>query len=215
MAPIIGITADLHKTRHRVGVAYANAVLSGGGIPIILPPLVGEVPHYVSICDGFVFSGGDDPIMEQWGVSTHPRATVVETQRQEFELSLLEKLQTMPELPVLGICLGMQWMGLLAGGTLDQDLSSPIAENHADKEHGITGAIGSGIVHSHHHQAMKTSGDLLVAARAEDGVIEAIQDDSRNWYVGVQWHPERTTDQGLGQGLFDQLVVAAQSGVTT
>ena len=46
-------------------------------------------------------------------------------------------------------------------------------------------------------------------------MIEAIQDESRNWYVGVQWHPERTTDEMLGQGLFDQLVAAAQSGVTT
>ena len=215
MTRIIGITSDLHETRHRVSVAYANAVLKGGGTPIILPPLIGEELKYISICDGFVFSGGDDPNMERWGVSTHPSATVVRKQRQEFELSLLEKLQPLPEVPVLGVCLGMQWMGLIAGGILDQDLSSPIAENHADTEHAIEGTIGSGLVHSHHHQAMTTSGNLMVAARAEDGVIEAIQDESRSWYVGVQWHPERTTDEMLGQGLFDQLVAAAQSGVTT
>ena len=215
MAPMIGITSDLHETRYRVGAAYANAVLKGGGTPIILPPLIGEESKYISICDGFVFSGGDDPNMERWGVSTHPSATVVNKQRQDFELTLLEKLQTLPEIPVLGVCLGMQWMGLIAGGTLDQDLSSPIAENHADTEHAIEGTIGFGIVHSHHHQAMTTSGNLMVAARADDGMIEAIQDESRNWYVGVQWHPERTTDEMLGQGLFDQLVAAAQSGVTT
>ena len=215
MPPMIGITSDLHETRHRVSGAYANAVLNAGGIPIILPPLIGEESKYISICDGFVFSGGDDPNMERWGVSTHPSATVVRKQRQEFELSLLEKLQPLPEVPVLGVCLGMQWMGLIAGGILDQDLSSPIAENHADTEHAIEGTIGSGLVHSHHHQAMTTSGNLMVAARAEDGVIEAIQDGSRNWYVGVQWHPERTTDGVLGQGLFDQLVAAARSGVTT
>ncbi len=89
-----------------------------------------------------------------------------------------------------------------------------IAENHADTDHAIQGTIGFGIVHSHHHQAMTTSGNLMVAARADDGMIEAIQDESRSWYVGVQWHPERTTDGMLGQGLFDQLVAAAQSGVT-
>ena len=215
MAPMIGITSDLHETRYRVGAAYANAVLKAGGTPIILPPLIGEESKYISICDGFVFSGGDDPNMERWGVSTHPSATVVNKQRQDFELTLLEKLQTLPEIPVLGVCLGMQWMGLIAGGTLDQDLSSPIAENHADTEHAIEGTIGFGIVRSHHHQAMTTSGNLTVAARADDGMIEAIQDESRSWYVGVQWHPERTTDEMLGQGLFDQLVAAAQSGVTT
>jgi gamma-glutamyl-gamma-aminobutyrate hydrolase PuuD len=64
MTRIIGITSDLHETRHRVGVAYANAVLKGGGTPIILPPLIGEELKYISICDGFVFSGGDDPNME-------------------------------------------------------------------------------------------------------------------------------------------------------
>ena len=101
MAPMIGITSDLHETRHRVGVAYANAVLKGGGTPIILPPLIGEESKYISICDGFVFSGGDDPNMEQWGVSTHPSATVVNKQRQDFELTLLEKLQTLPSLVLL------------------------------------------------------------------------------------------------------------------
>jgi putative glutamine amidotransferase len=215
MAPIIGITADLHETRHRVGAAYALAVLKAGGTPIILPPIVGTESHFVSLCDGFVFSGGDDPDMEQWGVVTHPNATVVEKQRQEFELAMLEQLQSEPGIPVLGVCLGMQWMGLIAGGDLDQHLSSPLAENHADAEHPIVGTIGSGTVHSHHHQAMATAGNLVVAARSDDGVIEAIQDEARSWYVGVQWHPERTSDERLGQGLFDQLVAAATSGITS
>lgn len=214
MAPIIGITSDLHETRFKVGVAYAGAVVKAGGVPIILPPIVGMEPHVLSVCDGFVFTGGDDPCMEHWGVSTHPKAKIVPKQRQEFELALLEKLQSVPEIPVLGVCLGMQWMGLLAGATLEQDLPTPLAENHADSIHEIQGHIGSGTVHSHHHQALVSAGDLVVTARANDGVIEAVEDQSRTWYVGVQWHPERTDNDVLGQGLFDQLVSAAKSGVT-
>lgn len=215
MGPIIGITSDLHESRNRVGIAYANAIFRAGGTPIILPTVLGMESHFISICDGFLFSGGDDPDMGQWGVSTHPLATVVKKERQEFELSLLTMLQPLHEIPVLGVCLGMQWMGLIAGGTLDQDLKSPLAENHVDSEHLIEGTLGSGIVHSNHHQAMATPGSLAITARSEDGVIEAIQDESRNWYVGVQWHPERTIDAGLGQGLFNQLVIATKSGVVT
>ena len=215
MAPIIGITSDMHETRHRVGAAYAHAIVKAGGLPIILPPIVGMEAHYISICDGFVFTGGDDPHMERWGISTHPKAKIVSKLRQQFELVLLEKLQSTPEIPVFGVCLGMQWMGLLAGATLEQDLSTPFAENHADKDHRVEGQIGSGIVHSHHHQALTSAGNLVVTARADDGVIEAVEDQSRAWYVGVQWHPERTDDDVLGQGLFDQLVGTAKSGDTT
>lgn len=215
MATIIGITSEIHETRHRVGSAYANAVVKAGGVPVILPPIAGMAVHFLSICDGFVFTGGDDPHMERWGVTTHPNAKVVSKQRQEFELTLLEKLQSAPEVPVFGVCLGMQWMGLLAGATLEQDLPSSLAENHADADHMIEGLIGSGIVHSHHHQALTSAGNLTVTARADDGVIEAVEDQSRAWYVGVQWHPERTDNEELGQRLFDQLVSTANSGVTT
>jgi gamma-glutamyl-gamma-aminobutyrate hydrolase PuuD len=215
MAPIIGITSDLHEARNRVGAAYAIAVVKAGGTPVILPPIAGLETHFLSICDGFVFTGGDDPHMARWGVSTHPNAKIVPKQRQEFELTLLEQLQSVPEIPVLGVCLGMQWMGLLAGGTLEQDLPSPLAENHADVDHAIQGTIGSGAVHSHHHQALTSAGNLTVTARAEDGVIEAIEDRTRAWYVGVQWHPERMDDCALGQELFNHLVMTAKSGVTT
>jgi len=118
-------------------------------------------------------------------------------------------LQYREDVPVLGVCLGMQWMSLVAGGRIDQDMSEQLAQIHADGNHSIVGSLGAGIVDSHHHQAIVDAGSLVVVATSKDGVIEAVQDPHRHWYVGVQWHPERTEDVELGQGLFNQLIHAS------
>ena len=64
-------------------------------------------------------------------------------------------------------------------------------------------------MHSHHHQAMSNAGSLEIIATADDGIIEAVRDSNRLWYVGVQWHPERTENVKLGQELFNQLIQAS------
>ena len=124
--PIIGITSDPSEGKYHVSRAYSTMVAESGGIPVILPCLVSEVEDYIQRCDGFIFTGGDDPIMEQWGIDTHPKATKIDAERQEFELALLEALDHDPARPVLGVCLGMQLMGLHAGGILDQYLPESI-----------------------------------------------------------------------------------------
>ncbi len=209
MAPIIGITADIIKNKHCAGEAYSRAIHIAGGMPVILPPEVGCIDAYVDRCDGFVFTGGDDPIMEAYGIQTHPKATKVHEHRQEFELALLTKLQECPEVPIFGICLGMQFMGLQAGATLIQHLDGDVLSIHQKGEHNIVGDLGDGVVHTHHHQALSDSGSLDVIARSEDGVIEAVADKSKPWYIGVQWHPERTEHAILGQALFNDFVAAA------
>lgn len=211
MRPIIGITSDCIEGRYRVSEQYAACITYGGGIPVILPPILDLQEHFLSLCDGFVFTGGDDPMMEQWGIETDPSATPCHKDRQKFETSMLEKLSDLPDKPVFGICLGMQWMGLLAGGTLVQNLEGKHAMHHKSGSHFVSGTLGEGVVHTSHHQAMNETGSLTIAALAEDGIIEAVSDSARNWYVGVQWHPERTKDEKLGQGLFNQLCEAARS----
>jgi putative glutamine amidotransferase len=208
MRPTIGITADHHEKRHKVAVAYSVSVISAGGTPIILPPISSQSEQYLSICDGFVFTGGDDPRMEHWGIKTHHNAKPVSKERQTSELALLSSLQEHPNVPVFGICFGMQLMGLMAGGSINQDLQEPVATNHRTGEHEILGELGTGFVHTNHHQAIVDPGRLSVVATANDGVIEAVQDHTKNWYVGVQWHPERTIDPKLGQSLFDSFVSA-------
>lgn len=214
--PIVGITCDLQGGRARVRTTYAEAVVRAGGSPLLLPPMAGLAETHAELCDALVMTGGDDPIMEAFGVATHPEATKVAPERQEYELALLTAWNEQGDKPLLGVCLGMQYMALAAGGTLDQHLPDT-TETHADhageRVHAIDserGVLPDGRVTSHHHQAVSEAGSLAVIARAHDGVIEGVADPARRFALGVQWHPERTKDPALGQSLFDRLVEAAR-----
>lgn len=211
--PVIGITADLADDRYRVSRAYADLIERAGGVPIVLPPRPGSGPAILNLCDGFVLTGGDDPSMECFGEPTHPRATPVHPDRQSFELELLALLAPR-DAPLLGVCLGMQLMGLAAGGRLDQHLPDSLDSAALHWDHGahdVAGTLGTGTVHSHHRQALTDAGSLDVIATAADGVIEAIRDSGRPFRVGVQWHPERTDTPALGSDLFRDLVSAART----
>lgn len=235
-APLVGITCDLvpHPRSARptctVALAYAQCVARAGGTPLFLPPIPELVPAHFAACDAFVFTGGDDPRTEPFGQPTHPKACVMNPQRQDYETALLRALATQrPDAPVLGICLGMQLMALVAGGTMNQHLPDtlPTHADHAGKDHrvhpepGPRGLFASvpawaglqfeGPAASHHKQAVSNPGSLLVLARSHDGVIEGVGDPRRRFYVGVQWHPERTSDDRLGQSLFDAFVRAARA----
>lgn len=213
--PVIGMTTDMEDDRLTVRSHYARIVHEEGGVPMLLPPIVALAERYVAQCDGVILTGGDDPIMEQWGVATHPQAKKIHPDRQAFELALLDALDRSSSRPVLGVCLGMQLMGLRAGGTLDQFLPETLATagDHWDrKPHAVRGELGEGVVLSHHRQALTDAGRLRVVATAPDGVIEAVDDPARRFYLGVQWHPERTEDEALGRGIIRRLVAAARRG---
>ncbi len=220
-SPLIGITCDLQDGRVRVRPGYAASVIEAGGTPLLLPPIPRAAPHYARLCDAFILTGGDDPIMENFGVPTHAAATRVAPERQSFELALLEELGARYQAkPVLGVCLGMQYMALAAGGALDQHLpeSTPThADHYGDAVHAIeleevTSALSEGQVCSHHRQAVSDAGRMRVLARSSDGLIEAIDDPTRPFFLGVQWHPERTEDERNGKALFRELVTRARDG---
>ncbi len=241
-APLVGITADItfpdgkpQSLRATCALTYARAVARAGGAPVILPPIVELIPEQVRRCDAFVLTGGDDPRTEPFGEPTHARAMLVHADRQAYETALLQALgaTARARTPVLGVCLGMQMMALVAGGRLNQHLpdDTPTAAQHTgDRAHAIVldetaegaaqGAAARGfrlvpgeqLVTSHHHQAVRDPGRLRVLARAPDGVIEAIYDPARPFYLGVQWHPERTSAAALGDELFRSLVASARAG---
>jgi putative glutamine amidotransferase len=214
--PLVGITCDLivHNAIERAAAAsaYARAVERAGGVPVLLPPVPAMASALFDRIDALVLTGGDDPRTEPFGEPTHPEAVPIHPDRQAFEVALVELAQETPTKPVLGVCLGMQLMALVAGGRLDQHMpdTTPTHEDHQDAEHAVRPAgktpFASGTVRSRHHQCITDPGRLAVVAEAPDGVIEAIQDPSRPFYMGVQWHPERTPDSTLGQGLFDALL---------
>jgi putative glutamine amidotransferase len=109
----------------------------------------------------------------------------------------------------------MQLMALHAGGRLNQYLPETLASHamHKNSEHriapvGTSGLLRAGVVWSNHRQAVDDPGTLRIIARSEDGVVEGIVDASRHWWLGVQWHPERTSEAAVGQELFNALTAA-------
>ncbi len=233
--PIIGISADVSEPRPNAlrmecALAYCRAVAEAGGDPVVLPPIIEQIPRQLQWCRGFVLTGGDDPRMESFGEPTHPAAKPMHRVRQEYEVALLRALAAPANaaVPVLGVCLGMQLMALCASGRLNQHMPDdvPTSAQHAGnarhrlriaKSGGpadslLALAAGAEVV-SHHRQAVTDPGRLRVVATAEDGIIEAIDDPARPFYLGVQWHPERTPDAAAGSAIFLALVSAARGGI--
>lgn len=237
MPVIVGLTCSLDEKDARVRATYIRAVVLAGGVPILLPPPRATDSHkesvsspdstsdeslraiaraHLDLCHAVVFTGGPDPRTERYGEPTHPAAEPLHPDRQRYEEALLAALDERRVMPALGVCLGMQLMALHAGGSLNQHLPDN-TKTHADHMHDrahaiqpIAGApISPGTVTSHHHQAVRDPGSLRVIARAHDGVIEAVDDPTRPFYLGVQWHPERTAEPALGIDLFQQLIRAA------
>ncbi len=216
--PLVAITTDLIDRNARptaiCTTAYAHRVTQAGGLPILLPPIPQLAPDAAARFDAFVFTGGDDPVTEPFGVPTHPKADRLHPDRQAFEIALLTQLRDHhPDKPVLAICLGMQLMALLAAGTLDQYMpdTTPSAQRHWDADHPIIPEqncdwLTAANVHSRHKQAVATPGSLTIAARSDDNIIEALHDPARSFYRGVQWHPERTDTPALGANLFKLLI---------
>src|SRR5262245_64466361 len=148
-SPLIGLTADAGPDRFTLNRSYVDAVIKAGGTPVILPCVAQRSAEFVAICDGIILTGGDDPITTRWGEPLHHKAKPVDPARQEFELALLDAMSAGADIPALGICLGMQLMGLHSGGRLDQYLPDtlPTAELHWDRRaHEVSGALGEGIV---------------------------------------------------------------------
>lgn len=213
MRVLIGITCDYLKPRFRLNRAYADCVLAAGGVPLLLPPAEEFFGECLDRLDGVLLTGGGDIDTRAFNVPLHAKADLMDPRRQCGELALLKALDQRPDMPVLGICLGMQLMGLHAGGSLIQHLPDvvPGSECHqADRLHGVKSEFGNGGVTSSHHQALAETGRLQATGHAPDGVIEAVRDSARRFYAGVQWHPERTTDRTMGLGVIRALVAAAE-----
>lgn len=215
--PVIGITADLvddgGRLRHRLNDTYVQAVLRAGGTPLILPCIAGERARMLEAVDGVMMTGGDDIDTRPLGIPLHTKAECMLPERQEAEFATLRWLDEHPDVPVLGICLGMQLMGVHRGCRLIQHLHDEIAdgERHRhDRIHDVTSELGNGPVASWHHQALGDAGPYELIGRSDDGVIEAIRDPGRAFHVGVQWHPERTPDRLMGDGIVQRLVEASR-----
>ncbi len=215
--PIIGLTPDVEafpaaatETEYRIRVNYADAFARAGGLPLILPYGLSSVNSYGDVIDGLVITGGMFDIHpERYGAT--PRGEVVtKDDRTDFEQALL-RLALSRDIPVLGICNGMQLMAVTLGGTLIQHIPTelPDALRHMAREtpsspqHDVAVVPGTALhrtsgldrirVNSLHHQSVVEAGGYQIAARAADGVVEAIEVPDRSFCLGLQWHPEYGT----------------------
>jgi putative glutamine amidotransferase len=224
MPPLIGITCDNRDNTADSGVyecaiAYARAVADAGGLPVLLPHHVALVEAYVERCDGVLLTGGVDPDTRVFGQRLHPMSRVMDPTRQAFEAALLAAAAA-ADRACLGVCLGMQMMALSAGGRLDPYLPDTLgdeatAAHQHNRRHTVVVRVGDAAVPadgrpvvSSHRQAVADAGRLRVVATAPDGVIEAIDDPSHRFFVGVQWHPERGVNAGDSPGLNAGLIRA-------
>jgi len=215
--PLIGLSADFVDGYARLRRTYLDMVEAAGGTPVILPTKSALREEMLDRVDGVIMTGGDDIDVSKFGIALHPKAECMAPERQEAEFALLKALDARPDKPVLGICLGMQLMGFHRGATLIQHLPDVIAngERHRnDAIHAVEAQHGSplasGLVRSWHHQAITDVKGFEIIARSDDGVVEGIVDPARRFYVGVQWHPERTEAEETGLGVVRSLVEHAR-----
>jgi putative glutamine amidotransferase len=234
--PLIGISAYCELAQwaawERPAVVlprrYADSVVAAGGIPVLLPPVPG-IEDALGRLDGLILAGGGDIDPAHYHAESAPETESVREERDTAEFALFAAAMSR-NLPVLGICRGLQVINVALGGTLYQHLPDVVGhEGHSPVrggfgEHAVRVAPGSRLgqilgrgeaglsidTPTHHHQAVDQLGRGLVpTAWAEDGIVEAFEPDEAgdgSFMLAVQWHPEAGDDPSL----FRALVAAAR-----
>jgi putative glutamine amidotransferase len=215
------------KLEVALATLYPEAIERAGGIPIIVPLLRPEaIGALLDRVDGICLPGGPDVQPSAYGEEPHPQLGPTEPRVDAVELALVRAADRR-NLPILGICRGMQLLNVARGGTLHQHLPDVVGDQleHRQPEHGsvtthhvetaphsrLRAILGGPKlkVNSFHHQAIRTLGDDLSAtAWAEDGTIEAVEDPGERLVLGVQWHAEGL----LAHDSLFELLIGAASG---
>jgi putative glutamine amidotransferase len=221
--PVIGVTtyttlaswgSPTQRPAALLPINYVEKVKAVGARPVMLPPDDADA-DVLDRLDGLILAGGPDIAPELYGEAVAHEQTVVQADRDSGEL-LLAAAAIERDLPVLGICRGMQVLAVAYGATLHQHLPDLVGhDGHRAPSRDFTprqvrivaGSRLAGIIGEeadvlcYHHQAVAEPGALSVTAYAEDGVVEAVEDPGRRFMVGVEWHPEAGTDLRLFQAL--------------
>jgi putative glutamine amidotransferase len=225
--PVIGICTALERARWGMwdqqavllSRSYVEAVQHAGALVLMLPPdeLLREDPgDLLDLLDGLVLAGGADIDPSSYGEQAHPETLDTVPERDRFEIALV-RAAVERDLPVLGICRGMQLINVAYGGTLLQHLPERFghhehlrvagtfdgADHDVDLIEGSLAARAAGETHhatkSHHHQGIDQLGeDLQISGSSSmDGLPEAIEMPDRRFVLGVQWHPEADETSGV------------------
>jgi anthranilate synthase component 2/putative glutamine amidotransferase len=224
--PVIGITAYQEPSVHWgvwdvpaavIPLAYVKMMEAAGGRPLLVPPSEEGIEETLDALDGILFSGGADIDPAEYGQDAHPETIGTRPVRDRGELALLTAALER-DMPVLAVCRGSQVLNVARGGDLVQHLEGDTHKGPpgAYTRHSVSVLPGTRLAavlgtdahtHSCHHQAPGRLGEgLRVAATAEDGTVEAIEDPAAHYVVGVLWHPEEDAEGGgaLFRALVDQ-----------
>ena len=236
-SPIIGVSssrvspADVQGGQVAAPASYLRAVLTAGGIPLIIPPGLSheQLQETLDRLDGLVLIGGGDVDPALFRGRQHPRVYGIDPERDDLDLSLA-RLAAASRIPFLGICRGIQVMNVALGGTLFTDIADQkeqalrhdwypdIPRNHL--AHGVSvdphsrlGQILGGSqfeVNSLHHQGLEDIAPVLrVTAHSPDGLVEAVELPDHPFGIGVQWHPEWLQEHAPQRAIFSALIAAA------
>ncbi|MER7762574.1 gamma-glutamyl-gamma-aminobutyrate hydrolase family protein [Streptomyces sp. NPDC097619] len=221
--PLIGISTYVEPST-RYGVwdlptvllpsGYHELVQAAGGTAVLLPPDDSAVAAaVVARLDGLVIAGGPDVDPARYGAERDPRTGPEAAERDRWELALIHAALAAGDLPLLGVCRGMQALNVALGGTLVQHIDGHSPGGGRMGSHPVRPVPGTRYaalvperteVPTYHHQAVDRLGrGLVVSARADDGTVEAVELPGEQWVVGVQWHPERGRDTRVMRGLVD------------
>ncbi|MCD1147610.1 gamma-glutamyl-gamma-aminobutyrate hydrolase family protein [Peptoniphilus sp. KCTC 25270] len=236
MKPLIGVAPYYSEKNNKLYISreVLDAVVFAGGIPMLLPFVeefkIEDFESILERCDGFLFTGGHDFPAEHYGEENGDKIGPFAPPRDILEFGLLPHILER-DIPVLGICRGMQLINVVKGGSLHQDLTPDcgacishevrdtpyyqcvhkVSVKNKDLKTDFFGCNDLE-VNSLHHQAVKEMGEGLVDLLwSEDGFIEALYGPEYRYLVGVQWHPEYLYNQDEANGhLFRSFVKAAQ-----
>lgn len=224
--PVIGITGNYEDNICKLSHGYFQSVVEAGGVPMIIPPVedANTLVNTLDRIDALILSGGGDINPLFGGDEPSPRLRGINQKRDLPEL-MITRLAYNRQIPILGICRGIQALAVALGGKVAQDISIQANVKHsqdadrAEQTHSIKIAEDSILhslygeemiyVNSFHHQAVKDTGDKFrVVAKSSDGIIEAMESSEYKSIIGVQWHPECLED---GMPLFRWLVEEAKA----
>ncbi len=222
MKPLIGLVCSFANEgrRYVANATYMDAILKSGGLPVVIPYITDgdDAVGYLSRFDGILFSGGPDVHPREYGEEKLPECGDIVESRDVAE-RLLVSSGLLAEMPFLGICRGIQSLCTFFGGSLWQDIPSQVGKSvlHSDTRHDITASDGTLYrdvvgdsrfeVNSYHHQALKKLPEnMIVGAKADDGIIEAVCFEGRDNALAVQYHPEMIFDDVHSKRLFSWFV---------
>lgn len=242
MKPLIGLTPtpQLEKQdhgtfrRHTLSANYSDAVIAAGGIPVMLPSSIPDIGDLLDRLDGVIATGGGDIDPSVFGQEQHETTDEIDAERDAFELALIKEVVAR-DMPLLGICRGLQIMNVAFGGTLHQDIDALVENSHQHRQqnekihheqvyqtatltpgdHPLRNhAQGDQIeINSFHHQCINVLASPLVSmAETDDGVIEAVYHPQMSYGMAVQWHPEMLASKHAEHAsIFSSLIEAANS----